>query len=290
MALAAEEARGRVHPDPAGSGKIDLRPGVEIGEILVGPHRPLDRVDVCLQLDEIAGDESRREAEPAQNLYQEPGRVTAGTRTQRERFVRLLHARFQADDVSHHALEFGVERDEKIDRAVTPPRDLAHVFREQRTGRFGRQICREFGLQLLGIDEREFLGVGLDEKVERIDDGEFGRQIDLDLELAGLLGKHEARQPVTVRILLPVHEMLGWRDLERIAGDAGAAMRGGAKPDRLRPQRDRAVIYVMSEVMEADKNCQGRVFPIASWGGAHAPDANFAPRRLATTATQMSMR
>ena len=270
MALAAEQARGRVHADPAGAGKIDLRPGVQIGEILVGPHRPLDRVDVGLQLDEIAGDEARGEAEPAQNLHQQPRRVAAGARTQRQRLVRLLHARLHADDVAHHALQFGVERDEKIDRAVAPPRDLAHVFREQRAGRFGRQIGGEFGLQLLGIGEREFLGVGLDEKVERIDDGEFGRQIDLDLELAGLLRKHEAREPVAVRILLPVDEMLGRRDLQRIAGHAGAAMRGRPKPDRLRPQRDRPVVGVLSEVMEADENCQGRVFRSRRGAGARA--------------------
>ena len=33
VALAGQEARGRVEPDPAGAGQIDLAPGVEVGEI-----------------------------------------------------------------------------------------------------------------------------------------------------------------------------------------------------------------------------------------------------------------
>ena len=33
MALAAQQAGGRVEPDPAGAGQIDLGPGVQIGEV-----------------------------------------------------------------------------------------------------------------------------------------------------------------------------------------------------------------------------------------------------------------
>jgi hypothetical protein len=39
----------------------------------------------------------------------------------------------------------------------------------------------------------------------------------------------------------------------------------------------------MSEVMEADKNCQGRVFPIASWGGRTRQMQTSRRDRLATT-------
>ena len=49
----------------------------------------------------------------------------------------------------------------------------------------------------------------------------FGR-IDLDLELACQLGEHEARLPVSERVLLPVQEVLFGRDLQRVARDGRA--------------------------------------------------------------------
>ena len=77
MAFAAEQAGGRVHADPAGAGQIDLGPGVQVGEIVARAQRAFDRIDVGLQLDEVAGDEARGEAEPAQDLHQQPGGVAA---------------------------------------------------------------------------------------------------------------------------------------------------------------------------------------------------------------------
>ena len=49
MALAAEHSRGRVHPDPAGAGQINLGPGVQIGKILLGAFRPVHRLDIGAQ-------------------------------------------------------------------------------------------------------------------------------------------------------------------------------------------------------------------------------------------------
>ncbi len=77
MPLAAQHSRGRVHPDPAGAGQINLGPGVQIGKILLGTSRPLHRLDVGAQLNEIARDETRREAKMAQDLDERPGRIAA---------------------------------------------------------------------------------------------------------------------------------------------------------------------------------------------------------------------
>jgi hypothetical protein len=70
MALAGEQARGRIEPDPAGAGDVDLGPGVQVGEVLVGAARPFQRIDIRLHLDQIAGDEARREAEMPHDLDQ----------------------------------------------------------------------------------------------------------------------------------------------------------------------------------------------------------------------------
>ena len=66
MAFAAEKARRRVEPDPAGAGHVDFRPGMQVGKVLARALRALDRIDVGLELDQIAGNETRREAEMAQ--------------------------------------------------------------------------------------------------------------------------------------------------------------------------------------------------------------------------------
>ncbi len=78
MALAAQEAGGDVEANPAGARDIDLRPGVQIGEVVVRAHRPFDRIDVGPELDQIARDEAGGEAEPPQDLHEQPCRVPAG--------------------------------------------------------------------------------------------------------------------------------------------------------------------------------------------------------------------
>ena len=105
-----------------------------------------------------------------------------------------------------------------------------------------------------GVSERECFREGLDEEVERIDDRHVGDEIDGDDEFAGLFRKYEAREPVAVRILQPVHEMLRRRHLERIAQYAGAAMRRRPQPDDLRTETDRAVVLIARGVVEADQD------------------------------------
>ena len=156
----------------------------------------------------------------------------------------------------HAALQVGVELDQEVDRRALVDADLPHVFIEQRAGGVGGEIGGKLLLQLLGVGERKLLGIGLDEEVERVDDGEFGRQVDLDLELRHLFREHDARQPVPVRVLLPVHEMLGRRHFERVGGDLGAAVRRWSQPDRLRPHVDRTVVVVGGDVVKADEDRQ----------------------------------
>ena len=74
-------------------------------------------------------------------------------------------------------------------------------------------------------------------------------KIDVDGKLFGLFGKYETRQPIAVRVLLPVHEVLRRRHLQSVAGDAGAAVRRRPQPDDLRPQADRPSISVARGVM-----------------------------------------
>ena len=185
----------------------------------------------------------------AQRLDQQPRGIAAGSRAGCQRRFRGLDARLHPDDVADLVAQFGVEIDQEVDRARRLARDAREVFREQRSGFHGRQIRREFDLQVIGIGKRKTVGIRFDEEIERIDHGHLRREIDLDLELAGFLRKDEAGQPVALRILLPVHEMIGWRDLERIAQDRRAGMRRRAQAYGLRAEVDRTVILVMRDVM-----------------------------------------
>ena len=90
-------------------------------------------------------------------------------------------------------------------------------IRKQRPRRLGLEIGGKFVAQVVRIGEGKVLGVGFDEEIERIDHRHLGDEVDLDAEFVGRLRKHQPRQPIAVRILLPVDEMLGRRDLQRIA-------------------------------------------------------------------------
>ena len=254
VALAAQQPRRRIESDPAGAGEIHFGPGVQIGEIEIAAGGSVERFQVRPQLNEIAGHEARRQSDVAEDLHQEPRRIAARAGAGGERLLRRLHARLHADDVADHVRQALVELDQKIDGVARLARNRLHQFLQPRARRLrideGRQILAQVG----GEFERPLVGVGLDEKVERIDHFHVGEQIDRDGKFGCLLGKHEARQPIAVRVLLPVHEMLGRRHVERVTRDAGAAMRRRPQPYDLRAEADRPVIGVVRCVMEADED------------------------------------
>ena len=242
VAFAGQQSRGRIEPDPARARNEHLGPGVEVGAVLRWPGRPVERDDVGLELNEIAGDEARRQAEMAQRLHQQPRAVAAGAGAGVERFLRRLNARLHAHHIADAALDLGIEVDEKLDRADRAFRDLAKKRAQLWAERFEIEIAaklmREIGRQRERISRR----IGLDEKVERIDRHQVCMEIDRDGELGRTLRKRIAGDPVAVRVVLPVHVVLGRNDLERIARDARAPMRRGAQADHLRAERDRPVV------------------------------------------------
>ena len=150
--------------------------------------------------------------------------------------------------------ELRVELDEKVDGALALARDRAQVFLEQRLAAEHDEVRREVALLRSLVGERECLRVGLEEEVERIEHRHLGDQIDLDAQLARLLREHEPGEVVRLRVLLPVDEVLGRRDLQRIGQDARAAMRRGPQAHDLRPERHAPVVAVVRDVIERDVN------------------------------------
>ena len=171
-----------------------------------------------------------------------------------EGFLRALHPRLHPDHIADRLLQRGIEIHQKsndMDRPLGQARDIGSKVRTRRFRlQIGRKLRAQFGL----IGKRKLLGVGLDEKVKRIDDRKFGGEIDLDLEFRHFFRKHEPRLPIAMRVLLPVHEMLGRRHLQRIGEDFGPAMRRRAQPDGLRLQHDRPVVFIVGDMMDGGGN------------------------------------
>ena len=110
-----------------------------------------------------------------------------------------------------------------------------------------RREFRPFGRFVM---ERELLRVAFEKKIEGIEDRHFGDEVDLDAQLARRFGECDACQIIRLRVLLPVDEMLGGINFQRVRQDAGTAMRRGTQPDDLRTQRDLPVIAVMHNMVE----------------------------------------
>ena len=143
-----------------------------------------------------------------------------------------------------------VEIDHEIDRALGRSIDPAQESLEPRPRVLGRAVDDEIGPQVLAIFERPNLRALLDEEIERIVDRHVGDDVDLDLQLVDQFGKDIAGEPIAVRVLLDVHEMVGRRDFQRVRYDPGAAVGRGPEPDDLRPKRDRPVIAIVRQMMD----------------------------------------
>ena len=129
VAFAGEEAGGRVEPDPAGAREIDLRPGVQVGEVRRGPGRAVQRLHIGRELNQVAGDEARRQTEMTQDLHEQPAGVAARAASTGERLFGRLHARLEPDDVGDVLCQPAVEIDQEIDGADPAPIDRARDSR-----------------------------------------------------------------------------------------------------------------------------------------------------------------
>ena len=93
----------------------------------------------------------------------------------------------------------------------------------------------QIGLEVFGerlwVFERDVFGPVLDEEVERVDDLHIGDQPDGDGQAAGSGREHQAGQEISECVLLPVDEVIGGLDLQRVGLDRGPRVRRGAQPN-----------------------------------------------------------
>jgi hypothetical protein len=104
VAFAGEQPGGGVEPDPARTRQVHLGPGVQVGEVVLGPGRAIEGFFVGGQLHQVARHEARRQPQVAQDLHQQPGGVAARAERLFQRFLAGLDARLHADGVGDVAL------------------------------------------------------------------------------------------------------------------------------------------------------------------------------------------
>ena len=80
-----------------------------------GPGRAFERRHVGLQLNQVARDEARGEAEMTKKLHEQPRRVAARAGPTRQRLLRRLHAGIETNDVADVAFQLLVDVDQGVD-------------------------------------------------------------------------------------------------------------------------------------------------------------------------------
>jgi len=116
------------------------------------------------------------------------------------------------------------------------------------------QVRLELFFHSRRIVERCLGSRGLHKKVERVEHRHFGDQVHRDFEAGGFFRENQAGLVIGKRILLPVDEMLGRLNGQAVRQDAAAAVGGRSQANHLRTQLDRAVVFVMRDVMQSDVN------------------------------------
>ena len=250
VALARHQAAGGIQADPARAGQVNLAPGVQVGEVVVGAAGAIQRLHVGGQLDQVARHKPCRQPQVAQQLHQQPARVAARAAGFLQRLLGRLHAGLQADQVANVLRHLLVQLDQKVDGALLAAVDLVQVRLHQRRHRLGGQVGGQLLLYLAAVLEGDVLGLGLQEEVEGVVHRHLHHQVHRDLELARLLREDQPRLVVGKRVLLPVDEVLCGLDFERVRNHIAAAMGRRPQSDGLRPEADQPVVLVVRDVVE----------------------------------------
>ncbi|MNP15308.1 hypothetical protein D3C76_1076620 [compost metagenome] len=250
---------------------------MQVGEIFFGTRRPVQRLDVGGQLNQIAGDKPRRQAQVTQQLHQQPGRITARAGAQFQGLLRGLHTRFEADQVTDVFAQALVQGNQEIDAGLRRTLDAVQVGGELRRQRQLLQVGQQFVAFVTAITEGHLLGVGFEEEVERVEHRHLGDQVDFHPQAVGFLREHQARQVIALWVLLPIDEMPTRLHLQRVGEDPCTAVGGRAQANDLRAQFNCTVVAVLGDMVQGDMNRHGG--PPASLGGSGtAQDLCHGPR------------
>ena len=256
MALSGQEAGGRIEADPSCARQVNLAPGMQIREVPLGAHRPIERLDVGHELDEITGDETRRHFQMTKQLDQQGRRIAARPGAFGQRFFGRLRAGFEPNQILNVLGYAAIELDDEIDGANAIAGNRRQISADQRRGRRLDQVGHQF-TPLVGIVfERKVLRIRREKEVEGIEHRHLRDQIHFDPEFSRFVRKHQAREVIRLRILLPVDEVIGRPHLQRIGEDARSAVRSRPQTYDLRTQTHHPVVAVVGYVIQGNVDGQ----------------------------------
>ena len=104
MACFGQQSRSRVQANPACTGNVNLRPGVQICKILGRTGRTVQGFLIGFELYQIPRHKTRRQTKMPQGLHQYPARIAARAQGFAQGFLTSLDASFHADAVVHLAV------------------------------------------------------------------------------------------------------------------------------------------------------------------------------------------
>ena len=159
-----------------------------------------------------------------------------------------MHTGFHADQVADVLVHHLVHRHQKVNAAALTQVDAGQAGLEALARRLSRQVGGQLLRQQGLILERVMVCAGLQKEVKRVVDRHLHHQVHRHFELAGRFGENQPSLVVGKRVLLPVDEVPGRLDLERVRDDFAAAMRRRAQPDHLWPKVNGLVVAVMGGV------------------------------------------
>ena len=161
--------------------------------------------------------------------------------------------------------------DEKIHRTTRRMR----YFLEQGVKQGAQRIKPAIGQKLFGKPrfQREGPkgGFGFDEKIKRIDGGNFSREVNRDAECRDRFCQQYARHEIPKRVLLPMQPMRRRFDTERIGQDRRAALRRRAQANELRAKPHRTRIAIGAAMGQGESNRHAGAFAIPEFIHAEPP-------------------
>lgn len=120
-----------------------------------------------------------------------------------------MDARLESGGVSHRSLHPLVDAYQEVNGGLAPRRDLdlGEPLAQEAGGVAGGEVGGQVPGQGRVVAERIPLSVRVKKKIERVDYGHLGHDVDRDRQGAGRFGKDQAGQVVGEGILLPVDEV-----------------------------------------------------------------------------------
>ena len=252
MSFAAEQAARRVDAHPSGAGKEHLGPGVQGEDVGRNSGRLIGQPCLVRELDQIATDETGSESPRSQRRDEQHRRIATAAPPFLEGLLRIPDARLLARDVADALVDRAVDLGDQRHRRARARERREELLRALAGGE-GSVVASEVRRKVRGeraVRKRRLLREGVEGEVERVDGFQVQRKLDRDLQRfeAPAVPRYP-RDMIARGVLLPA-DLAWFRDVQAVALDARAGMRGGPQPHQVRPQHRGPRIVVAATMLE----------------------------------------